>query len=238
MNHRFSNDDFGPTSAEDPTSFSKTCPGEIDWTYRRSELIADSVIHVMALTLGLFSTIFLVTSVVRGPGIEKTSVIIYAGCLMAMLALSAAYNMWPVSPTKWLLRRFDHSAIYLMIAGTYTPFLALAKTGIASLSLAICIWTSAAVGMLLKLFLPGRFERSSVILCLLLGWSGVMAYDSLTSGLPALVVGLLAMGGILYSVGTIFHLWRRLPFHNAIWHGFVLLAATCHYSAVLATVLS
>ena len=91
----------------------------------------------------------------------------------------------------------------------------------------------AVIGMALKLALPGRFDRLAVVLCLLLGWSGVIAYDSLASALPSASLWLLAIGGILYSVGALFHVWRGLRFHNAIWHGFVLIAASCHYSAVL-----
>jgi hemolysin III len=151
-----------------------------------------------------------------------------------MLVFSAAYNMWPVSPVKWVLRRFDHSAIYLLIAGTYMPFLGQMKNALVSAGFGIGIWLSAAVGMTLKLALPGRFDRLAVVLCLLLGWSGVIAYDSLASAIPSSSLWLLAIGGILYSLGTVFHVWRRLRFHNAIWHGFVLLAASCHYSAVLA----
>jgi hemolysin III len=150
-----------------------------------------------------------------------------------MLAFSAAYNMWPVSPAKWVLRRFDHSAIYLLIAGTYTPFLVQMKNVLASASLGIGVWLSAVIGMALKLALPGRFDRLAIVLCLLLGWSGVIAYDSLASAVPSLSLWLLAIGGILYSLGTLFHVWRRLRFHNAIWHSFVLAAASCHYSAVL-----
>ena len=150
-----------------------------------------------------------------------------------MLALSAAYNMWSVSPAKWVLRRFDHSAIYLLIAGTYTPFLVQMKSALASAGLGVGVWVSAAIGMALKLALPGRFDRLAVVLCLLLGWSGVIAYDSFASALPSASLWLLAIGGILYSVGALFHVWRGLRFHNAIWHGFVLIAASCHYSAVL-----
>ena len=93
--------------------------------------------------------------------------------------------------------------------------------------------TIAVIGMALKLALPGRFDRLAIVLCLLLGWSGVIAYDSLASALPSASLWLLAIGGILYSVGALFHVWRGLRFHNAIWHGFVLIAASCHYSAVL-----
>src|SRR5437870_2730096 len=99
---------------------------------------------------------------------------------------------------------------------------------------AIGVWLGAVIGMALKLALPGRFDRLAIVLCLLLGWSGVIAYDSLASAVPSLSLWLLAIGGILYSLGTLFHVWQRLRFHNAIWHSFVLLAASCHYSAVLA----
>ena len=112
------------------------------------------------------------------------------------------------------------------------------KNALASAGLGIGVWLSAAAGVTLKLALPGRFDRLSIILCLLLGWSGIVAYDSLASAIPGPSLWLLAGGGILYSFGTLFHLWERLRFHNAIWHGFVLLAAGCHYSAVLACLLS
>ena len=118
--------------------------------------------------------------------------------------------MWPVSPVKWVLRRFDHSAIYLLIAGTYTPFVGHMKNALASGGLGIGVWLSAAIGMALKLALPGRFERLAVILCLLLGWSGVIAYDSLATAIPSSSLWLLAIGGILYSLGTVFHVWLLL----------------------------
>ena len=140
--------------------------------------------------------------------------------------------MWPISATKWVLRRFDHSAIYLLIAGTYTPFLAQMKSGLISAGLGIGVWVSASIGIFLKLALPGRFDRFAVVLCLLLGWSGAIAFDSIAAALPHVSMWLLATGGVLYSIGTLFHVWRRLRFHNAIWHGFVLLAAGCHYSAI------
>ena len=209
-------------------------PGQISWHYDRAEIIADGVVHAIGVCLGLIGAVTLVVMAVKIERIDVAPILVYVIGLIAMLAFSAAYNMWPVSPVKWVLRRFDHSAIYLLIAGTYMPFLAQMKNALASAGLGIGVWLSAAVGMALKLALPGRFERLAVILCLLLGWSGVMAYDSLASAIPSSSLWLLAIGGILYSLGTVFHVWRRLRFHNAIWHGFVLLAASCHYSAVLA----
>src|SRR6266436_2256457 len=208
-------------------------PGQITWNYDRAEIIADGVVHAIGVCLGLIGAVTIVLVAVRIERIEVAPIVVYVIGLLTMLALSAAYNMWPVSPAKWVLRRFDHSAIYLLIAGTYTPFLAQMKSVLVSAGLGVGVWLSAAMGMALKLALPGRFDRLGVVLCLLLGWSGVIAYDSLASAVPSLSLCLLAIGGILYSLGTLFHVWQRLRFHNAIWHSFVLLAASCHYSAVL-----
>ena len=209
-------------------------PAKFTWNYDRREIIADGVIHAISICFGLFGA---VTIIVIASQSTKTvaiaSVLIYVAALVAMLGFSAAYNMWPVSRTKWILRRFDHSAIYLLIAGTYTPFIAQVKYSFASGGLITGVWITAGVGVVLKLVLPGRFDRVAVVVYLLLGWSGVMAYGSVIGSLPSLTLWLLAAGGVLYSIGVIFHLWRSLRFHNAIWHAFVLVAAVCHYVAVL-----
>ena len=210
------------------------CRGQISWDYDRAEIIADGVVHAVGVCLGLIGALTLVVIAVKLERIEVAPILVYVIGLVTMLGLSAAYNMWPVSPAKWVLRRFDHSAIYLLIAGTYTPFLAQMKSVLVSVGLGVGVWLSAVIGMALKLALPGRFDRLAVVLCLLLGWSGVVAYDSLASALPSVTLWLLAIGGILYSVGAVFHVWQSLRFHNAIWHGFVLLAASCHYLALLA----
>ena len=213
-------------------------PGQITWHYDRIEIIADGVVHAIGVCLGFIGAVAIVVMAVKIERINVAPILVYVIGLVTMLAFSAAYNMWPISPIKWVLRRFDHSAIYLLIAATYTPFLGQMKNALASAGLGIGVWLSAAAGVTLKLALPGRFDRLSIILCLLLGWSGIVAYDSLASAIPGPSLWLLAGGGILYSFGTLFHLCERLRFHNAIWHGFVLLAASCHYSAVLACLLS
>ena len=213
------------------------CPGQISWHYDRAEIIADGVVHAIGVCLGLIGATTIVVTAVKIERINLAPILVYVIGFVTMLAFSAAYNMWPVSPVKWVLRRFDHSAIYLLIAGTYTPFLAQMKSALVSAGLGIGVWLSAFVGMALKLAFPGRFDRLAIILCLLLGWSGVIAYDSLASAIPSLSLWLLAIGGILYSLGAFFHVWQRLRFQNAIWHGFVLLAAGCHYSAILACLL-
>jgi predicted membrane channel-forming protein YqfA (hemolysin III family) len=134
-------------------------PGQISWDYDRAEIIADGLVHMIGLCLGLIGAVTIVVIAVWIERIEVAPILVYVIGLMAMLALSAAYNMWPVSPAKWILRRFDHSAIYLLIARTYTPFLAQMKGVLASAGLGAGVWLSAVMGIALKLALPGRFDR-------------------------------------------------------------------------------
>jgi hemolysin III len=104
---------------------------------------------------------------------------------------------------------------------------------VVAIALLIGVWSVALAGIALKIFFPGRFDRLSVGLYLAMGWSGVIAYDSVVASLPTSTLWFIAAGGMLYSLGVIFHVWERLRFQNAIWHSFVLLAAACHYTAVL-----
>jgi hemolysin III len=213
--------------------------GAIGWHYDRAELIADGVVHVVGVVFGLIAVTALITLTgVFASASQIALVSVYAAGLLAMLGLSAAYNLWPVSPRKWLLRRFDHSAIYILIAATYTPFIAQIKDQLFAAALLSGVWGVAVVGVLLKLFMPGRFDKLSVGLYLGLGWSGVIAYESVSSAVPNLAMWFIALGGILYTLGVIFHAWRALRFQNAIWHSFVLLGAACHYTAVLDMVLA
>ncbi|MBY0381640.1 MAG: hemolysin III family protein [Xanthobacteraceae bacterium] len=210
----------------------------IHWTYDRAEVIADGVVHVTGIALGLVAaTALIVLAGVYATPVHVLTVSIYAIGLIAMLSLSAIYNLWPVSPVKWTLRRFDHSAIYVLIAATYTPFLTEMNDRVLGISLLVGVWLVAIVGIVLKIRWPGRFDRLSIGLYLALGWSGVIAYNSIAESLPGTTLWLIAIGGIFYSFGVIFHAWQRLRFQNAIWHGFVLVAAAFHYSAVLDLVL-
>lgn len=211
----------------------------IGWNYDRAELIADAIIHAIGVLSGIIgATALVVLAVVYASATDIVGVSIYVAGLLSMLVLSATYNLWPVSPAKWLLRRFDHSAIYLLIAATYTPFILEVKDSAFALVLLTGVWCVAISGIVLKLLCPGRFDRVSVGIYLAMGWSGVMLYDAVVQALPTLVLGFILAGGLLYSLGVIFHAWRRLRFQNAIWHGFVLAGAACHYTAVLDLVLS
>ena len=212
--------------------------GAIRWNYDRVELIADGVVHAIGILLGIIAaTVLVVLTAVYARALDIVAVSIYVAGLLSMLVLSATYNLWPVSRTKWVLRRFDHSAIYVLIAATYTPFIVELKDSIFAVALLIGVWCMAIFGIVLKLKWPGRFYRLSVGLYLALGWSGLMLYDSVVTALPRMALWFVVAGGALYSLGVVFHAWRRLRFQNAIWHCFVLLGAACHYTAVLDLVL-
>jgi hemolysin III len=213
-------------------------PPGVRWNYDRHELLADGVVHAIGVGFGLIAAIALVAAACFfATAAEIAAVSVYAAGLVTMLALSATYNLFPVSRRKWVLRRFDHSAIYVLIAATYTPFIAQMRLSVTSVVLMSGVWSVAIIGIVLKLFLPGRFDRLAIMLYLAMGWSGVVVFDVIAEALPSGTVWLIAAGGALYSAGVVFHVWERLRFQNAIWHSFVLLAAACHYAAVLDLIL-
>jgi hemolysin III len=213
--------------------------GAMRWNYDRAELIADGVVHAAGVCFGLIAaTVLIVLTAVYASPLDVAVMSVYVAGLLAMLVLSATYNLWPVSRAKWVLRRFDHSAIYLLIAATYTPFIMELKDSYFAIALLIGVWCVAIVGIVLKLVLPGRFDRVAVGLYLAMGWSGMMLYDAVVKALPAVALGFIVAGGVLYSLGVVFHAWQRLRFQNVIWHCFVLLGAACHYTAILDMVLA
>jgi hemolysin III len=203
------------------------------WHYDRSETIADAVVHTLGVALAIGGAALLTVITARqGTTTQVAAVAIYLAGLLAMVGFSAAYNLWPVSPFKWWLRRFDHSAIYLLIAATYTAFM-LPMHGTTPAVILAILWAVALAGMAIKLVWPGRFDRASVGLYLSMGWSGIFALKLIAAAFAPLTLALIGTGGALYSAGVVFHAWRGLRFQNAIWHSFVLTAALCHYAAVV-----
>lgn len=204
--------------------------------YTRNERLTDGVIHVLGVTGSTAAVAVLLAAVI--PTRDPLSILIaitYGACLIAMLWLSAAYNLVSHPVWKDRVRRYDHAAIFLLIAGTYTPFALIAIGGGMGYGLLALVWISALAGMLLKLLRPGRAERTSVIMYLVLGWIGLPAVGLLFLSVSMSVLVLLGTGGFLYTVGVAFHLWESLPYQNAVWHGFVLAGASCHFVAVLET---
>jgi len=204
------------------------------FTHTRGELIADGVIHGIGLALAVpaAATLIALAAFRTGPW-EFTATLLYVASLIALLSISFAYNLWPISPTKWLLRRFDHAAIYLLIAGTYTPLLAqLDDSGLAG-AMALIIWTAALLGMALKIFMPGRFDRLAVAFYLAIGWSGIAVAGAMVETLPETTIRLIVAGGLAYSGGVVFYLWHGLRFQSAAWHSFVVVGAWLHLAAMM-----
>lgn len=200
--------------------------------YTRAEYISDAVVHVTGIVAALIAAPVMITlaAVWFGDTGTVTASVIYGLCLIAMLSCSALYNMVVRPSWRDLLRRIDQSAIYLKIAGTYTPFIAL--TGASGLFLA-GVWITAAIGTLLILLSPGPVRLASLTLYLGLGWAGAVGGGPLVAGLSQAGFILLLTGGLLYTFGVIFLLWERLPFHNTIWHLFVLAATGVCYAAIM-----
>ena len=208
-------------------------PRHLKRPYSHAELVADGVVHAAAILAGTVGIAALFKFVaMRGSVAEGLAIAIYAAGFFSMFGFSFAYNMTPPSPLKWMLRRFDHSSIYLMIAGTYTPLLYQLQSRTWTWTLAIVVWVGAIAGVVFKVALPGHFDRLSIVVYLLLGWVAAIAAKPLIGSLPHATLVLLAVGGVLYSAGIIFYFWHSLKFQNAIWHSFVAAAAACHYAAI------
>jgi hemolysin III len=199
-----------------------------------SEWCVDTLVHIVGLTLGVAACIALAIVALPNAGLAVlASLAVYGAGLLAMLGCSAVYNIGGRDPRKALWRRLDHAAIFVMIAGTYTPFAALAIGGTWGMGLLVFVWTVALAGVALKLLHPGWLETLSIAAYLLLGWIILVATDRLIAAVSAPALALLVAGGILYSGGVLFYRWDGLPYNKPVWHGFVLAAAACHYVAVL-----
>ena len=206
--------------------------------YREAELAVDHAVHVVGLAAGAVGALAMVArATVSASPLSVSAVAVYVLALLAMLGASAAHNCGWARAGNELRRWLDHAAIFVMIAGTYTPFTLSILSGGPAISMTAGIWIVACAGALMKLRYPRRFELLSIVIYLVLGWLGLFLMPSLFASLPPPAAVLIVTGGVLYSAGAAFHVWKALPFHNAIWHGFVVLAAGCHYAAIWQAVL-
>jgi hemolysin III len=205
--------------------------------YHAAEIEADFAVHLLGTLVGAMgAAVLLALAAASADSAVLWSVLAYSVGLMAMLGFSAAYHLQRSSERRELLRRLDHAAIFLMIAGTYTPFTACILDGAYATWLTGSMWLTALGGVAVKLAYPRRFEWASTMVYLALGWAVVIFMRPLLALLDPSTLILLVSGGVLYSIGACIHRWRRLPFHDAIWHGLVLVAAGCHYAAILHSV--
>jgi hemolysin III len=198
------------------------------------ELKVDAAVHFVGLLIALLmgtSLVYLAaTSTSR---VDIAHICLYVGSLIILLSISMVFNQWPPTPLKMHLARLDQASIFLFLAGSYTPFLALLEgTSKGPLMMAM-VWGAAVIGIALKLLVPHRFGRIAILLYLAIGWSGLLVFRDLARHVPEDALLLLLAGGIVYSLGIIFHLWERLRFQNAIWHISVVIGASLHLWAVL-----
>ncbi len=199
--------------------------------YTRHEDIADLLVHVLGIVFAINASLWLLFHVT---GLSVVvSVTVYCAGLLAMIGFSAAYNLMPQHrPSKAWLRRLDHAAIFIMIAGTYTPFAVNRLDPPYGPAVLAVIWAAATMGVVLKIVFPRRFERTSMALYLAMGWMIVTVIVPLSRSMAAFDFWLLSAGGLVYSAGVMFYVIERIPYHKAIWHAAVLAAAVLQFSAV------
>lgn len=202
------------------------------------EEIASSVTHGTGLVLSVAGFIFLLILAIRqGKALGVTAAVLYGGSLVALYAASTLYHAAKTPRRKHALRLFDHSAIYLLIAGSYTPFLLLTLPPSLGWALFGLIWSFAVAGILLKVLHTHRATRFSTFSYLLMGWLSVVAIKPLYDRLPAVCFWLLVAGGLSYSAGTWFFVRDSRLFHHAVWHLFVLVGSACHFTSITLVIL-
>jgi hemolysin III len=198
--------------------------------YSRLEDRADAIIHVIGVLFAINAGLWLLFHVTGLPVV--VSVCVYCVGLFAMLTASAAYNLAPMGKARDILRRFDHSAIFIMIAATYTPFAANRLGHPYGEVILAAIWVCASIGVALKMLFPRRFEMASVAFYIGMGWMILTVVKPLAANVSLMDFWLLIGGGMVYCAGVAFYLIERIPYHKAIWHGFVLAAAVLQFAAI------
>jgi hemolysin III len=202
--------------------------------YTLGEEIANSVTHGVGALLSLVGTAILLYRAARnGTTLHVVSFAVYGSCLFLLHLSSTLYHALRPPRAKRVFRVFDHCSIYLLIAGTYTPFLLLSLWGRWGLTLLVAIWTLAIAGIVFKSLFIGRLQRASVLLYILMGWMIVVAAREAWARVPHAAIGFVAAGGLFYTLGVAFYAWKSLPYNHAVWHLFVLGGSVCHYAAIL-----
>jgi len=202
------------------------------------EEMANAMTHGVGLVLSIIGWIVLLGAAGwAGDGWDLAAAAVYGGSLVFLYGTSTAYHSARSPRTKRMLRILDHVAIFLLIAGTYTPFtVVLVRDGWGWTLLAV-IWGLAVAGLLFKLFSTHRFHPAATTLYLLMGWMGVLLANPVSAALPMGALLLIAAGGLAYTAGVVFYGWHSLRYSHAIWHTFVLVGSICHYIAVVYYVL-
>lgn len=204
--------------------------------YTPGEEIANSITHAIAMGLSIAALAVLVTAAVsEGNAWHIVSFTIFGTTLVLLYLASTLYHCIPVARAKRILKTLDHSAIFLLIAGTYTPFMLGSLRGPLGWTIFGIVWGLAVVGIILKCFCVYRFKRLSLAVYLGMGWLCVLAAREIYIHLSMASLVFLALGGLAYTLGVIFYVWKRLPYGHAIWHLFVVTGSTLHFFSVLHT---
>lgn len=202
------------------------------------EEVANALTHGLGAVLALAGGAVLITlAALHGDGWQLASAIVFCVTLLLLYVASTLYHAIPHPVAKARLKVFDHCAIYVLIAGTYTPFTLIGLRGAWGWSLFAVIWSLAVAGVVFKLFFTGRFKLVSTLVYIAMGWLVLVAIVPMTRALDAWALGWLFGGGIAYTAGTIFYMSRRIRYAHSIWHGFVLGGSACHFVAVASQVL-
>lgn len=201
--------------------------------YPRNEELANRLTHGVGVLLGVAGLVLMVVASARHVDVwHVVSTAIFGATLVLLYAASTAYHSVAGEKIRRLMRKVDHAAIFLLIAGTYTPFVLVTLRGPWGWSLFGVIWGLAVVGVTMKFWFAGRFKLVSTLIYLAMGWLVLIAIKPLMAALPAGGMKFLVAGGLCYTGGAAFYLWKRLPYHHAIWHLFVLAGSICHWAAV------
>jgi len=203
-------------------------------SYSLGEEIANSITHGVGAGLSVAGlTLLVVLAVLYGDGRRIVSFSIYGSTLIIMYLASTLYHSFQHPRVKQVFRIIDHASIYLLIAGTYTPFLLVGMRGNWGWTLLVVIWGLALLGIGFKALFTHRFQKLSTLAYVLMGWLCVIASREALNSIPTGALIWLAIGGVVYTVGVVFYAWKKLPYNHAIWHLFVLGGSACHYFAIL-----
>lgn len=206
--------------------------------YSRREELLNSVTHGIGALLSLVGlAVLVVMAAAYGDGRRIISFAIYGGSLLSLYVASTLYHSVTHLPAKRILRILDHSAVYVLIAGTYTPFLLVTMPGVLGWTLFVIVWGMAIAGIVYKALAIHRYENLSTVLYVVMGWLGVLGFRQMAVNIgPAGIAWLLA-GGLVYTLGVLFFVFPKVPYNHAIWHLFVLGGSACHYLVMLRYVL-
>ena len=202
--------------------------------YSVTEEVANSISHGLGMVFGIVGLVLLLMQAVShgADALSITSLSIYGASMILLYLASTLYHAIPFERAKRALKTFDHCAIYLLIAGTYTPFLLITLRTPLAITLMAVIWAIALIGIVLKIAFVYRFKRLSLATYLTMGWLSLIAIYPLAMTLATGGLVLLAAGGIVYSIGVVFYVNKRIPYNHAIWHLFVLGGTVLHFLAI------